>query len=164
MTRVAIVLGAAVRPDGTASPALRRRACLAADLYRQGRVDRIIASGGVPRAGRSEASVIGQICEMSGVPTGVIQIEDRSRNTLENIRNSKPLLPPGARVVLVTDRYHACRAKLVAREFGLNPDCASPALRPTPAGRIVRGYLREAAALTLYALRRAGRVILQQSP
>ncbi|MCK8483741.1 YdcF family protein [Aliiroseovarius sp. S2029] len=163
MTRVAIVLGAAVRPDGSASPALARRARAAADLYQRGQVDQIIASGGVPRAGHSEASVIAQICVQAGVPAAAIQIEDQSANTLENIRNSKTLLPPDAQVVLVTDRYHAFRARLTAREFGLSPVSESPSLMPNKVHRIIRGYGREAAALLLYVLRRVGRIISQPS-
>lgn len=164
MTRVAIVLGAAVRPDGSPSPALLRRATTAASLYLDGQVDQIIASGGVPRAGRSEAQVISEICEQAGVPTAAILIEDTSSNTLENIRNSKDFLTPAAQVVLVTDRYHAFRARMTAREFGLSPDSISPALRPTSFDRIIRGYLREIAAVLLYLMRRARRFILRQSP
>ena len=164
MTGVAIVLGAAVRPDGSPSPALQRRAMAAADLYLRGQVDQIIASGGVPRAGRSEADVISEVCVQAGVPASAILIEDTSRNTLENIKNSKPLLPPDAQVVLVTDRYHAYRARLTAREFGLTPVSVSPALRPNKLHRIMRGYLRDIAAVTLYVLRRAQRFILRQSP
>lgn len=163
MTRVAIVLGAAVRPDGSPSPALLRRARAAAGLYGDGKVSKIIASGGVPRAGRSEARVIGEVCKQAGVPTSAIMIEEASSNTLENIKYSKALLPPDAQVVLVTDRYHAFRARLTAREFGLTPECFSPALRPNRIDRIIRGYLREAAAVLLYAMRRAQRFISRQS-
>ncbi|MCK8465042.1 YdcF family protein [Aliiroseovarius sp. S1339] len=163
MTRVAIVLGAAVRPDGTASPALRRRAATAADFYLTGQVDKIIASGGVPRAGRSEAAVIGEICAQAGVSPSDITIEDASSNTLENILNSKPLLPPGAEVTLVTDKYHAFRARLTARECGLKAHSVSPALRPITAHRILRGYIREVGALALYAARRTRRIISRQS-
>ncbi|UWQ13589.1 YdcF family protein [Aliiroseovarius sp. M344] len=163
MTRVAIVLGAAVRPDGTASPALQRRAVLAADLFLQGQVDQIIASGGVPRAGRSEAAVIAAICTTAGVPLAAIQIEEESRNTLENLQNSKPLLPAKADVTLVTDKYHAFRARVTARELGLRVQSASPALKPASALRIFRGYVREAAALGLYVARRVRRIISRQS-
>ena len=139
MTRIAIVLGAAVRPDGSPSPALRRRAEHAADLYRQGRVERIIASGGVPQAGRSEADVIKEICEALGVPPEVIEVEDGSTNTRENIANSRNLLPSDASVVLVTDRYHALRAKLTARDFGVQAEVASPDLNTARPDRVIKG-------------------------
>ncbi|WP_289040721.1 YdcF family protein [uncultured Aliiroseovarius sp.] len=163
MTRVAIVLGAAVRPDGTASAALWRRATKAADLYHAGQVELIIASGGVPRAGCCEAALIARICTDAGVPESQILIEDRSQNTLENIRNSYRLLPPDPRITLVTDRYHTLRARWMAQEFGLSTNSVSPRLPAAAAPRVIRGYIREAVALTVYATRRAQRAILRPS-
>ena len=133
MTRVAIVLGAAVRPDGGPSPALQRRADTAAQLYLSGVVDQIVASGGVPKAGVSEAELIYEICVQAGVPASAISCESKSSNTLENIRFSLPLLPPGAQITLVTDRHHAPRAGLIAREMGVSVQVKSPALAQTVA-------------------------------
>lgn len=163
MTHVAIVLGAAVRPDGSASPALRRRAELAARLFVQGKVDMIIASGGVPQAGICEADLIAEICEKAGVPRSVITKERASGNTLENIINSKALLPAQARITLVSDRYHRLRAGLIAREAGLRVDHRSPPLDGASPSRLAHGYLREGAALMLYAFKRTKRIIARQS-
>lgn len=162
MTRVAIVLGAAVRPDGSASPALRRRAELAAGLFMQGKVDMIIASGGVPQAETCEADLIAKICAAAGVPGSAIIKERTSRNTLENLRNSKVLLPSSAQITLVSDRYHSLRAGLIARELGMQANHRSPALEGNRLLPITRGYLREAAALMLYAFRRTKRLIARQ--
>ena len=45
--RTAIMLGAAVGPNGLASPTLERRAKHAAALYLDGQVDRILLTGGI---------------------------------------------------------------------------------------------------------------------
>ncbi|MHA6266310.1 YdcF family protein [Aliiroseovarius sp. CAU 1755] len=164
MTRVAIVLGAAVRPDGGPSPALQRRADTAAQLYLSGVVDQIVASGGVPKAGVSEAELIYEICVQAGVPASAISCESQSSNTLENIRFSLPLLPPGAQITLVTDRHHAPRAGLIAREMGVSVQVKSPALGQLSWRKRLRVYLREGAALALYATRRMGRTISRRSP
>lgn len=154
MTRIAIVLGAAVRPDGTPSAALSRRAETAAELYRSGQVDKIIASGGVPVSGITEAALIRDICQSEGVPNDAIICEHASSNTLENLQNAQPLLPKTCEVTLVTDRYHAPRARLMARHLGIVARSASPKGRPASARYLVRGYLREGAALALYLIRR----------
>lgn len=164
MKQIAIVLGAAVRPDGTASVALERRALTAAKLYSEGRVDQIIASGGVPQAGRSEADLIAEICAQKGVPSAAILIEDASRNTVENVQNSMRLLESDAEVTLVTDRYHALRARIVARDLGLITKSASPSGYATPLPRLLRGYLREGFALAWYLLRRVTKASSQPSP
>ena len=163
MIRVAVVLGAAVRPDGSASSALRRRADTAAKLFLEGHVDQIIASGGVPQAGRSEAELIAEICIQSGVPSSAITEENKSGTTFENIRNCIDLLPKDAQVTLVTDRYHSFRAQMVAREFELNTNSVSPDIGPQSVYRIIRTYLREAAALVHHSLQRIKRLISRQS-
>lgn len=151
----ALVLGAAVWPGGEPSPTLRRRARHAANLFAQGAVSHVIGCGGLGRHPPSEAAVIRAICMAAGVPETAILCEDRSRSTLENIENALPLLrglgcPP---VVIVTDRYHAGRARLVARHFGLEATASCPDQVGTPKGRLLRSWLREIPALLAYALR-----------
>lgn len=153
MSATAIVLGAAVLPDGTASPALRRRAEEAARLFLAGRVSTIIASGGVPQGGRSEAELIREICVAQGVPSDAILCEKRSSNTLQNLQNSIPLLT-GGDVILVTDRYHGARARLIAKDLGVTALVISPPLDRLSMRRLVRGYLRELAATLIYRVRR----------
>ncbi|MEQ9259953.1 MAG: YdcF family protein [Roseovarius sp.] len=151
----ALVLGASVRPGGQPSPALKRRALHAARLYRAGLVDRIIASGGPPGAAPSEAEVIRQLCLTAGVEEAHIHPEPLARNTEENIRFALPVLAERrlALACLVTDRFHARRAEMVARAYGLTvlADCPGP----TGAGRwqLLRLHTREAAARTAFRLR-----------
>lgn len=124
--RIAVVLGAAVRPDGTPSAALTRRTAHAIALFRAGTIDAILACGGVVRHPPSEASLIASLCRDAGIPASAILVEDRSTTTRENLTNAKALLPPGARVIIVTDPYHAPRARLIARQIGLEAETSSP--------------------------------------
>jgi uncharacterized SAM-binding protein YcdF (DUF218 family) len=125
----------------------------AAHLYHIGQVNLIIATGGVPKAGQSEAAVISQICQKADVPMSAIKTEDKSRTTWENVQNARALLPHGAKIILVTDSYHMLRARLAAAETGLKATPMSPPLRPTSLKIAVRAYLREGGALLRYGVR-----------
>lgn len=156
----ALVLGAKVLPGGQPSAALKRRALQAARLYRQGRVAKVIASGGPPGARPTEAEVIRTLCLTAGVADEDIITEDHAASTADNIRNALPLLARHGigQVWIVTDRYHARRAAMTARAYGLDAKLFCPPPIGTGRMRLLRYYLRELPALVLYALRhRPGR-------
>lgn len=152
---MALVLGAAVWADGQPSPTLRRRANHAAQLYLDGQVRHIIGCGGVGQHPPSEAAVICDICMEQGVPERDISLEDRSTTTLENIDNARPILVQleAKSVVLVTDHYHALRAKLIAKHFGLVARVSSPENKGTKPFKTLKSYAREVPALMLYVMR-----------
>lgn len=56
-----------------------------------------------------------------------INLEEASRNTLENLKNAIDLLKiKNKKIVVVSNRYHLARAKQMANGFGLNVDlCAA---------------------------------------
>jgi len=151
----ALVMGARVLAGGQASAALKRRALWAARLYREGHVARIIASGGPPGAKPSEAEVIRRLCRTAGVADADIITEDRAASTAENIRHSLPLLARHGigTLWIVTDGYHARRARLTARAHGLSPRLSCPPATGTGRLRLLRLHLREVPALAYYALR-----------
>lgn len=151
----AIVLGAAVRPDGTPSAALHRRTLHAIGLYRSGAVARLVLSGAATGATISEAEAMARLCRAEGLPETAFLCEDRARSTIENLAFSRACfdgMPPGP-LVLVTDGYHARRARLAARILGLEVVVSSPAAPDLPWPRRLRLTLREALATLWYALR-----------
>ncbi len=156
---VALVLGAAVRPDGSPSPALTRRVRHAVALWQAGRVGLLVLSGGARTHPRTEAEVMARICREAGVPEKALLMETRALTTEDNMRLALPMLDDlGCRdVVIVTDRYHAARARLVARRAGLRATASWPRLTGAPWWRVVRAWAREAVALAWYWLRGAGR-------
>ncbi|WGW05075.1 YdcF family protein [Tropicibacter oceani] len=153
---VAVVLGAAVWSGGRPSPTLRRRALHAATLWLSGEVRAIVACGGLGQNPPSEAEVIAALCRAAGVPEGAIFLEDRSTTTDENLRFAMPILQGlgAADVVIVTDRYHAPRARLIGRRLGLTVRCACPPLSGAKRRRVLRQYLREGPAYFWYWLRK----------
>ncbi|MCT4609890.1 MAG: YdcF family protein [Pelagimonas sp.] len=151
---VAVVLGARVWAGGQASPSLRRRAEHAAKLWLASRVRAIVACGGEGAMPPSEAEVIRQICLEAGVPEGAVFLEDQSRTTEENLLFARPVLDRvGARsIVIVTDPYHAPRARLIARKLGVSATSDCPKM---PSVRL-KFLLRETGAWILYFLRGNG--------
>ena len=117
-----VVLGAAVRPDGSPSGALLRRTLHAVGLLKKGEAHYLVASGGSRKDLPSEASVIKDIALKNGIPSDIIFIEDRSITTLENIINSSTIIRVNSwsKIVFTTDPYHIKRAQVVFRHFGIN--------------------------------------------
>jgi uncharacterized SAM-binding protein YcdF (DUF218 family) len=80
-----------------------------------------------------------------GFPADRLLLEDRSRNTEENLLFSKAImeeLRPGARATVVTSDFHAFRAALLARRLGI---------RGQVTGARVAGYYRPSAVLREFA-------------
>jgi uncharacterized SAM-binding protein YcdF (DUF218 family) len=115
-----VVLGARIGNDGRPSRALERRMQAAIALYHAGAAPLLLLSGGgkhtVP-----EAEVMRRLALAGGVPEAALLIEPKSRNTVENATQTAQLLAPRgiAAIILVTDPYHALRARLLFRLAGL---------------------------------------------
>lgn len=143
-----VVLGCRVRPDGSPSPALARRARHGATLYHRGFAPRLVTTGGVGTYGPSEASVAAGVARALGVPRGAIVLEERSTSTEENAREAAALIE-AERVLVVTDTYHVFRAERVFRRY-----FAEAVAVGSSGSRSVRmrGALREVIAVMGYAL------------
>jgi len=117
---VIVVLGARLRPDGSPGSALSRRIAAGVALYRQGAAPLLLLSGGGGR-GRAEAQAMAEAALAAGVPRSALLIEAGSSNTVENAFLSAALLGKlglGS-VLLVSERYHLFRARLLFRRAGL---------------------------------------------
>jgi uncharacterized SAM-binding protein YcdF (DUF218 family) len=147
-----VVLGAGLRPDGAVTPLLANRLNRGREVWAA--LDRragdtkplLVVSGGKGDDERvSEASAMAAYLTARGVPADRLLLEDKSRNTEENLLFSKAIIDeirPGARVTIVTSDFHAFRAALLARRLGL---------RGQVAGARVAGYYRPSAVLREFA-------------
>jgi uncharacterized SAM-binding protein YcdF (DUF218 family) len=151
---VAVVLGAAVRPDGQPSPALERRIAYGITLYRQGRTGHLLLSGGCVGSDLAEAELMRCAALDAGVPEAALSIEDRSRNTLENAKFCRPIIALGGwrRILLVTDHHHLPRSLYTFRRFGIAAT-AAPVPPPPWDGPLLAAYAREMAAFLIYLWR-----------
>ncbi len=142
-----LILGAAVWQNGP-SPTLRRRTAHAASVWKANPDAKVVACGGLGQHPPSEAEVMRVLLIEAGVPAGSITLEDRSTNTLENIRNAARITG-AADLLIVTDKYHARRALMVARHFGLRASVTSPLATQSH----LKQHVREWFALAAYAVR-----------
>ncbi|HEY9282450.1 MAG TPA: YdcF family protein [Pyrinomonadaceae bacterium] len=128
----AIVLGAAVW-GAEVSPVFRERINHGNDLYRGGRVRKLIFTGGRGNRGEpTESSAARRYALQRGIPAADILIEEKSHTTYENILYAKELADARGlrKVLIVSDPLHMKRALLMARDIGLS---AEPS--PTPSTR-----------------------------
>ena len=126
----AIVLGAAVWGNEV-SPVFRERINHAIELYRSGRVRKVIFTGGQGnRNEQTEAAAARAYAMRNGVPENDILIEETSHTTYENVVNAKQLADAHGlkKVLLVSDPMHMKRAVAMAGDIGLE---AYPSPTPT---------------------------------
>lgn len=133
MKSAIIIFGAAVRPDGSASPTLQRRVEAAARFGARLDSPRFIPTGGQGQHGAAESTVMAALLGELGVPRERITEEPTGTDTLSSAIACQRLLQGHAGPVFAaTSRFHLPRCLLVLRLLGL------PA-RPVPIGGSARG-------------------------
>jgi uncharacterized SAM-binding protein YcdF (DUF218 family) len=94
-------------------------------LFRQGKIKKILISGGSRDGKKPEAESVRNILLAMGIPDSAILAEPTSRNTHENAMNTAKLInaaQPGASCLLVTSALHMPRSLACYRKAGLNPE------------------------------------------
>lgn len=147
-----LVFGAAISGRNTAGPAIVRRVAGAAELWRNGDVNKLILTGGKGDSWRlSEAAVMRQEAIRYGVDGRDIFIEESARSTKENLAKSRIIIEKHCEsVVAISDQYHLARIRLLAKKSGWGslPTYGVP---ERPALGESRSVLREWAAYMYYA-------------
>jgi len=118
----AVVLGAAVWSRGV-SPVFRERINHAIDLYRRGRVHKIIFTGGQGNANEpTEAAAARTYALSNDISAQDILIEEQSHTTYENLVYAKQLADANGlkKVLIVSDPMHMKRAIAMARDVGFD--------------------------------------------
>lgn len=130
-----IVLGCAIRKDGTPTPLLTNRVRKGIASWKAHPEARLIMSGGQGTDEvQPESCAMRDFALSQGVPEEAILVEDRSTNTEENLRFSEAIrakegLTAEGRVLIVTDDYHVFRALLISRNLGFAADGAGSRVR-----------------------------------
>ncbi|MEE4375910.1 MAG: YdcF family protein [Candidatus Competibacteraceae bacterium] len=154
-----VILGGGMQP---ASPPYRLtfdlgsaadRIWYGAQLYKAGKANRILATGGgLPwfGSGQPEAPAIVQFLADLGVPESVVLLETTSMNTHQNALYSKPLLHEEGldSVLLVTSALHMPRALATFRAQGIQAQPAPTDFEVVPvAEQTILRWLPDAEAL-----------------
>jgi uncharacterized SAM-binding protein YcdF (DUF218 family) len=154
---VAVVLGTEVLPDGRPSRTLEARVRHAARLYLEGRVSKLIPTGGLGENPPAEAAVMGLVLREEGIPAEDVVIEDRALNTWDSARLVAGIARKlgNDRVLVVTDPLHCVRTVASFELAGLaawaEPAYDSPMWRERWSRR--GQLIREAGALVWYRIR-----------
>jgi SanA protein len=125
--KVAIVFGAGLWRDGSPTPVLRDRVATAAELYFQGKAEKLLMSGDNRFDTYNEPEAMRQYALSLGVPNEAIVLDYAGRRTYDTCYRAKEIFGVGE-AILVTQRFHLPRALYTCRILGL-PAVGVPADR-----------------------------------
>jgi SanA protein len=165
---VGLVLGCSpFVASGKPSPQFRGRIQAAAELYRQGKVKRLILSGANPDATYNEPKKMREALLEQGVPSEAMVLDYAGDSTFDSIARAR-IVYGLSRLTVITQRYHSYRALFLARKSGMKAVAFSapsegvvgPGFRHPPREVLARLL----AVLDLYVLQTEPRSERQQEP
>ena len=116
---VGLVLGCSpFVSSGKPSPQFHGRMQAAAELYRLGKVKRLILSGANPDSRYNEPKKMREALLGLGVPSDAMVLDFAGDSTYESVTRAQVVFGL-TRVTIVTQKYHAYRALFLARKTGL---------------------------------------------
>jgi len=127
--RAAIVFGAGLQRDGTPSPVLRDRVEAAVQLYKAGKVEKILMSGDNRFVDYNEPGAMFNFAVELGVPAEDIVLDYAGRRTYDTCYRARWIFNL-KEAVLVTQTYHLSRALYTCNLLGLPSIGYAADLRP----------------------------------
>jgi len=117
--RIAIVFGAKVWENGEPSHALYDRVITAVELYRAGRVKKILMSGDNPSENYDEPTAMKATAVKLGVPAGDIVLDFAGRRTYDTCFRAKEIFEV-QKAIVVTQEFHQTRAIYLCNNLGVD--------------------------------------------
>lgn len=127
---LAVILGNKVNEDGTLSERLEKRLECGLNLYRNGRVKKILVSGGLGKEGFYEGDKMKEYLINHGVPDSVIIVDNAGNNTIATVDNTLKLKDSlnFQSLIVVSQYFHLTRTKMLFRKRHFeNVSSVSPA-------------------------------------
>lgn len=137
-----IILGAQIKGTKITKSLAKRLDTALSYLRANPETIAIVSGGKGEKETISEAEAMKHYLQEKGIAKHRIIKEDKSRNTFENIRNSKILLKENSMVAIVTNGFHLYRSIRIAKKQGLIKVQGQAA--PTDRVLAVNYYVREA--------------------
>ncbi|MBW4682156.1 MAG: YdcF family protein [Microcoleus vaginatus WJT46-NPBG5] len=116
---VAVVFGAGVWEDGSPTPMLADRVQAAVDLYKEGRVRKVLMTGDNSSEDYNEVKAMQEYAAERGVPAKDIQLDYAGFSTYESCYRAKEIFGV-KQAVLITQSYHLPRAVYTCRQLGVD--------------------------------------------
>jgi len=154
---VAIVFGAKVYESGALSPVLEQRVLAGVELYRAGKVRKLLMTGDNGRPEYDEVTAMKRRAIELGVPAEDVVRDFAGFRTYDSCYRARHVFAVDG-AVLVTQPFHLGRALFLARRLGI--DAVGYAAKPGLSEEFVRGLERRedlarvAAALDVLTHRR----------
>jgi SanA protein len=117
--QAALVLGAQVKPDGTPSAMLADRIEAAAELYRAGKVEKLLLSGDHGRETYDEVGTMRRELLARGIPARDLFTDHAGFDTWDSAQRARRVFRVESAIV-VTQRFHLARALYAAHRAGLD--------------------------------------------
>ncbi len=147
--KYALLLGTAkFTRSGMVNPYYRYRIVAAVELYKAGKVKKIIASGDNSSKYYNEPATMRDDLAAAGVPKDDILMDFAGFRTLDSVARCKSKFGVEDPLI-ITQAYHAKRALYLADRLGLCGAAAYAAKAPDSASYRLRNELRESLARTL---------------
>src|SRR3989344_291615 len=115
----ALVLGAAVYSSGDLSPVYKKRADKALELYKAGKVSKILASGDNSTVEYNEVNPVRNYLLARGVPNEDIFLDHAGFDTYSTMYRARDIFEVSS-VIIVTQSFHLPRAVFIARALGID--------------------------------------------
>jgi len=117
--RVAIVFGARVWDDGTPSNSLYDRVLTAVELYRAGRVKKLLMSGDRQGDNYDEPAAMKKLALELGVAESDIVLDNDGKRTFDTCYRAREIFEV-QKAILVTQDYHQPRALYLCNNLGVD--------------------------------------------
>ncbi len=148
----AIVVMGAAQYDGRPSPQLAARLDHVVELWRDGVAEHVVVTGGKqPADTHTEAEASAEYLTARGVPESAILMESSGHSTYESMEGVADVLEANGlhTVLVVTDPYHALRARLMAQAVGLRAYVSPTRSSVVRGGNELRRELVEAGGVAI---------------
>ena len=117
-TQVAMILGASVLADGTLSAVLKERVDKAIELYRAGKVSKILMTGDNSTLSHNEVEPVRRYLLAAGVLPEDIFLDHAGFDTYSSMYRARDVFDVTS-VTIVSQPFHLPRAVYIARALGL---------------------------------------------
>jgi SanA protein len=134
----AIILGAAITQAGLPGPVFQDRIAMAIELYKQGKVSKILVSGGNPTVAYNEVDPVRKVLIQDQIPAQDIFLDHAGYDTYSTMYRAKEIFQIDS-AIIVTQNFHLPRALYLARSMNIEA-YGTPADRGTYQ---IKNYLRE---------------------
>lgn len=145
-SRVAIVFGAGVWRSGQPSPVLSDRIATAADLYKQGRVRKVLMSGDNRFVNYNEPIAMREKAVELGIPEKDVVLDYAGRRTYDSCYRAREIFGVES-AILITQAFHLDRAMYLCSSMGIDSLGVTADRRAYDRENVLKWELRETFAM-----------------